>query len=160
MTGEPTYVRIAELAVTRNQDVLITVGLGSCVVISLRDPVIRIGALAHVMLPSMKKSLNKENPLKFADSAIEIAVQEMLKLGCLQRRMEAKIAGGACMFHFGDKNNNIGAQNVEAVKKKLEEMNIPLLSSDTGGEHGRTVIFKIETGVMIIKSAFLGVKEI
>jgi len=81
-------------------------------------------------------------------------------MGCHQRRMEAKIAGGACMFQFGDGKNKIGAQNVDAVKKKLTEMKIPLLASDTGGEHGRTVIFNIENGTMTIKSSFLGQKEI
>jgi chemotaxis protein CheD len=160
MTRKPIYVGIAELVVTHNPTVLITVGLGSCVAISLRDPVIKIGALAHVVLPSITNSRNKENPLKFADYAIETSIHEMLSLGCKQWRMEAKMAGGACMFNFLSQKNNIGAQNVEAVIRKLEEMKIPIMASDTGGEHGRTVIFNIETGVMVIKSAFLGIKEI
>jgi len=160
VTRELINIGIAELIVIHNPAVLMTVGLGSCVAISLRDPIARIGALAHIVLPSINTARNKENPLKFADSAIEIAVEEMLKMGCHQRRMEAKIAGGACMFQFGDGKIKIGAQNVDAVKKKLTEMKIPLLASDTGGEHGRTVIFNIENGTMTIKSAFLGQKEI
>lgn len=71
-------VGVAELAVVHNPAVLVTIGLGSCVGISFHDPVAKIGALAHVVLPSIERSKYKENPLKFADSAIETAVKIML----------------------------------------------------------------------------------
>jgi len=83
--------------------------------------------------------------MKFADSAIEMAVQMLLGKGCLKSRIEAKIAGGASMFNMGGKtmNNtmNIGERNVEAVKRKLKEMNIPIIATDTGSNYGRTVEF-------------------
>ncbi len=157
---EKINVGIADLAVTHNPGVLITVGLGSCVAISFRDPVAKYGALAHIVLPGIEQARNRENPLKFADSAIDIAVKELLRKGCKKNRIESKIAGGASMFNFGGTNFNIGEKNVEAVRKKLEDMNIPILAGDTGGNHGRTVEFDVETGIMSIKSAFFGIKNI
>lgn len=157
---EKIIVGIADLIVVHNPAVLVTIGLGSCVAISLRDPVSRFGGLSHILLPSINESNNKDNPLKFADSAIEIAVDMLLKKGCLKSRLEAKMAGGASMFSFGENTLNIGERNVEAVKQKLKEMNIPILASDTGANYGRTVEFDIASGVMSVKSVFHGIKEI
>jgi len=155
---EQLFVGIAELVVMHNPAVLITRGLGSCIAVSLRDPVERYGALAHIILPSIERSNNKENPLKFADSAIEIAVNRLLENGCKKNRLVAKIAGGSSMFHIENMNLNIGEKNAEAVKKKLGELRIPILASDVGGDYGRTVEFDIENGSLTIKTAFHGVK--
>ena len=157
---EKIIVGIADLVVVHNPAILITIGLGSCVAISLRDPVARFGGLSHILLPSILESKNKNNPMKFADSAIEMAVKMLLQKGCLKNRLEAKIAGGASMFNMGGNTINIGERNVEAVKKKLKELNIPIIASDTGANYGRTVEFHIATGVMLVKSAFQGIKEI
>ncbi len=155
---EQLYIGIAELVVAHNPAVLITKGLGSCIAVALRDPVARYGALAHIILPSINEVRNKENPLKFGDSALEIAVKKMLEKGCVKGRLEAKIAGGSCMFNFPNQVINIGERNAESVKKKLAEMNIPLLASDVGGNYGRTVEFDIEKGTMTVKTAFHGAK--
>ncbi len=153
-------VGLADLVVAHNPVTLVTVGLGSCVGIAMRDPSARIGALAHILLPNITQSTYKENPLKFADSALENAVRTMLENGCLKNRIEAKIAGGASMFNFGGIGMDIGARNVSAVTKKLEEMKIPLLASDTGGNYGRTLRYNIETGILVVKSSFHGIKEL
>jgi len=157
---EKIIIGIADYVVVHNPAILVTIGLGSCVGISIRDPVARFGGLAHILLPSIKESNNKENPLKFADSAIEIVVDSLLKKGCVKSRLEAKIAGGASMFSIGNSTLNIGERNVSAVKQKLKEMNIPLLASDTGSNYGRTIEFDIASGMLSVKSAFKGTKNI
>src|SRR5450759_1725317 len=105
---EKIIIGIADYVVVHNPAVLVTIGLGSCVGISIRDPVARFGGLAHILLPSIKESNNKATPLKFADSAIEIVVDSLLKKGCIKSRLEAKIAGGASMFSIGTNTMNIG----------------------------------------------------
>ncbi|MCX9026367.1 MAG: chemotaxis protein CheD [Candidatus Methanoperedens sp.] len=157
---EKILIGIADYVVAPNPAVIVTIGLGSCVGISIRDPIAGFGGLAHILLPSIKESNNKNTPLKFADSALEIVVDSLLKKGCVKSRLEAKIAGGASMFSIGTNTINIGERNVEAVKQKLKEMNIPLLASDTGANYGRTIEFNIASGVMTVKSAFNGIKEI
>lgn len=160
LVKEKIIVGIADLVVVHNPAVLVTIGLGSCVAVSFRDPVAKFGGLAHIVLPSIEESNNKNNPLKFADTAIEKAVEMMLQKGCLKTRIETKIAGGASMFSFKDADLQIGARNVEAVRRKLEEMKLPILASDTGGNYGRTIEFDIASGVMHVRSAFHGNKEI
>ncbi len=44
-------VGMADLKVCKSPDGVTTLGLGSCVGIALRDPVTKIGGLAHIMLP-------------------------------------------------------------------------------------------------------------
>lgn len=158
---EKIIVGIADYAVAHNPATLVTIGLGSCVGIALRDPKARIGALVHILLPSIKDSNNTNNPIKFADSAIEIVIQEMCKKeGVFKKRIEAKIAGGASMFNLGGASLNIGERNVKAVLQKLEQEKIPIIAKDTGGNFGRTVEFHIETGLLIVKRAFKEIKEI
>ena len=62
------------------------------------------------------------------------------------------------MFNFQSKSDlgRVGDRNVEAVKKKLQEMKIPILAEDTGKNYGRTVIFYPETGDFIIRSVGRG----
>ncbi len=131
-----------------------TLGLGSCVGIALRDPVTKIGGLAHIMLPDSTSIRNNTNIPKFADTGIEELVKQVVAKGASRARLVAKIAGGAQMFAFQTKSDmvRIGERNVEASKKKLRELKIPILAEDTGKNYGRTVIFYPETGDFIIRA--------
>ena len=119
------------------------------------DTVTKIGGLAHIMLPDSTTIRNSsQNIAKFADTGIDELVRQMEKLGAKKARMVAKIAGGATMFTFQGKNDmmQVGDRNVEAVKKKLKEISIPILAQDTGKNYGRTVTFYPETGEFHIRA--------
>ena len=152
--AEIIKVGMAELNTCAAPDVLTTLGFGSCVGVALRDPVTRIGGLAHVMLPDSTRIKNNSNIYKFADTGIEELVRQLEKKGASRSRLVAKIAGGAQMFAFQNKSDmvRVGENNVLASKAKLQEMKIPLLAEDTGKDYGRTVIFYPENGDLIIRS--------
>lgn len=152
--GEIIKVGMADLKVCVSPNAITTLGLGSCVGIALRDPVTKIGGLAHVMLPDSTSIRNNSNIPKFADTGIEELVRQVVAKGANRNRLVAKIAGGAQMFAFQNKNEmvRIGERNVEASKKKLAELRIPILAEDTGKEYGRTVIFYPETGDFVIRA--------
>lgn len=147
-------VGMADANVCKPPDVITTLGLGSCVGIVLYDPSVKIAGLVHIMLPDSTKILNNSNKYKFADTGIDMLIEEMSRLGASKRKLVAKIAGGAQMFAF---NNNlemmrIGDRNVEATKEKLKKLGIPILAEDTGENYGRTIEFDPETGLMTVKS--------
>ena len=121
--------------------------------IAVRDPVTKVGGLAHIMLPDSTSIRNNSNIPKFADTGIEELVRQIVSAGANRNRLVAKIAGGAQMFSFQQKADmvRVGDRNVEAVKKKLQQMKIPILASDTGKNYGRTVIFYPETGDFVIR---------
>ncbi|MBE5873895.1 MAG: chemotaxis protein CheD [Lachnospiraceae bacterium] len=153
--SEIIKVGMADLKTCVSPDGVTTLGLGSCVGIALRDPVTKIGGLAHIMLPDSTAIRNSsQNIAKFADTGIVELVSQMEKLGASRARMEAKIAGGATMFQFNTNNGTmmIGERNVEASVQKLAELNIPLLAQDTGANYGRTVTYYPETGEFHIRA--------
>ena len=152
--AEIIKVGMADLNTCAAPDVLTTLGLGSCVGVALRDPVTRIGGLAHLILPDSTRIKNNSNIYKFADTGIEELVRQLENKGASRSRLVAKIAGGAQMFAFQNKSDmvRVGENNVLASKAKLQEMKIPLLAEDTGKDYGRTVIFYPENGDLIIRS--------
>lgn len=147
-------VGMADLNVCVSPDRITTLGLGSCVGIALRDPVTKIGGLAHIMLPDSTTIRNNSNIPKFADTGIEELVKQVTRRGANRSRLVAKIAGGAQMFGFGSNSEmvRVGERNVQATKKKLAQMKIPILAEDTGKNFGRTVIFYPETGDFVIRA--------
>ncbi len=155
-------VGMADLKLCKAPDAITTLGLGSCVGIAIRDPVTKIGGLAHIMLPDSTQFANNTNIPKFADSGAQELVRIIVAAGGNRTRLVAKIAGGAQMFAFSSKNDltGVGQRNVDAVKKVLAELKIPILASDTGLNFGRTVEFYPETGDYIIKAVGKGVKTI
>lgn len=153
--SEIIKVGMADLKVCKSPDGVTTLGLGSCVGIAIRDPIAKVGGLAHVMLPDSTQIENNTNRFKFADTGIEDLVKQIVAIGGVKTRFEAKIAGGAQMFAFQNKSDmvRVGERNVEASKKKLKELGIPIRAEDTGLNYGRTVIFYPETGDFVIRSA-------
>jgi chemotaxis protein CheD len=152
--SEIIKVGMADLKICVSPDAVTTLGLGSCVGIAIRDPITKVGGLAHIMLPDSTQIKNNSNVPKFADTGIVELVRQIIAKGANQGRLVAKIAGGAQMFAFQNKSDmvRIGDRNVEATKKKLAELKIPVLAQDTGDSYGRTVIFYPETGDFVIRA--------
>lgn len=147
-------VGIADIKVVSNPDRVSTMGLGSCVGISFYDKRKKIAGLAHIMLPDSSKFKKITNEMKYADLAVPILLSKMKSLGCENRNIEAKIAGGAAMFQFADSRiiSDVGKRNVEAVKEIIKKNGLSIIASDVGGGHGRTMIVNSIDGVVEIKS--------
>ena len=152
--GETIKVGMADLNICTPPDVITTLGLGSCVGIAIRDPQNGVGGLAHIMLPDSTAIRNNSNLPKFADTGIEDLVRKIVAKGGHRSRLVSKIAGGAQMFSMTNNTDmaRIGERNVEASKKKLKEMRIPILAEDCGLNYGRTVIFDPATGDFKIRA--------
>lgn len=160
---EAVRVGMAEYKVAKSPAVLISLGLGSCVGVALYDSTKKIGGLAHIMLPNSSLSSKKDfNPGKFADTAIDLLIEDMEKIGATPKRLTAKIAGGAQMFQIKSDNSimQIGKKNVEAVKSKLTMLNVKIISEDVEGNYGRTIEFNCENGKLTIKTIGHGIKII
>lgn len=141
----------SEFRVCSDNCVLRSAGVGSCVIITLYDPVKKIGGLAHSMLPY---SNDKYPGAKYVDSAIELMIKKMEAEGADVKRFEAKIAGGADIIQ-DLKTRDIGAQNVSAAIEKLREKGIKIIAKDVGGNCGRNVDFNVADGSVLINSELL-----
>ena len=153
--SEIIKVGMADLKVAASPNGLITMGLGSCVAVALRDPVTKIGGMVHVMLPDSTAIRGEHaNPAKFADTGIAELIRQMEAKGAKKTRLTAKLAGGATMFAVSGKSDwgMIGKRNVESCRKILAQLKIPILAESTGENYGRTVTFYPETDEYHIKA--------
>ena len=154
-------VGISDLKVCKSPDVLVTYALGSCIGICMVDEATGIGGLSHIMLPDSTQSMNgKDMPMRFADTAVPMLINQLVALGASRSRLRAKIAGGAVMFATASDRFNIGERNIEAVTNALRKENIPIIAKDVGLNYGRTVYFYPETGIMEVKAAAKGTKQL
>lgn len=155
-------VRIAELALGRPGEVLVSRGLGSCVAVILHDAGARLGGMAHVLLPDPALARDASNPAKFASTAVPLLLERMLAAGAARERLTATLVGGASMFTSAlpSPAMNLGARNVEVAREALGALGIPLRAEDVGGERGRSVRFVVAEGRVRVTSVAAGPLEL
>ncbi len=142
------------MKVSKNpEDVLVTYSLGSCVGVTLYDPLQKIGGLIHCMLPLSKIDpvKAKDNPYMFVDTGLPLLLQTILDLGGEKKRIIAKVAGGAVLLNDNG-TFRIGERNYIVVRKLLWKNNILISSEDVGGTIPRTMYLYINDGKTIIRS--------
>jgi len=154
-------VKMGEGVITRAPHVISSLGLGSCVAVILYDTQRGIGGLAHIMLPDSRSLDGTYSPYRYADTAIATLIQGLRDRGAARRHLVAKIAGGARMFaNYGKSDNGIGAQNIMTIKRILKAERIRLIGQDTGGHHGRSIQFHLDSGKAIVTAIGKQAKEI
>ncbi|MBU4304583.1 MAG: chemotaxis protein CheD [Candidatus Omnitrophica bacterium] len=154
------HVGMADMKVARSPAILTSLGIGSCVGIVLYYPRLKIGGMAHIMLPDIEVVRNKSNRAKFANTAVPDLLREMEQMGAEKLMIKAKIMGGAHMFCFAKSSTvfNIGERNVEKVKQILQELRIKIVAEDTGGCYGRSLFFDLDTGLVRVRTIAHGEK--
>ena len=123
---------------------MMTIGLGSCIGLTLFSEKLKIGGMVHIMLPD--SGGRTDRPGKYADTAIPLLLEGLNTKGCRTSILIAKMAGGACMFEYFGTNLNIGERNAEKVRSVLKEHQIKLIAEDIGGKVGRSVTFLPASG--------------
>lgn len=141
-------VGIGEMRVSnRENERLAAYALGSCIGLSLYDPVTRIGGLVHCMLPLSEKSLpaTRNRPCDFVDAGIKRLLQAVINRGASEHDLIVCAAGGAS-FLKGSGLSDIGTRNCAALRKTLWEMGLLIAAKDVGGNLPRTMILDMSTG--------------
>ncbi len=146
--------RMAEIAVSRHEaDVLVALGLGSCIGVALLDRSSLVSGLAHVVLPESREG-SVAVPGKFADTAVPELLRQLIALGASKSRLTAVMVGGAQMFAAGASGTlDIGRRNEQAVRSALAIASIPIEVAVTGGSSGRTMRVHLGAGIVTCKVA-------
>jgi chemotaxis protein CheD len=146
-------VGVSDMKMSSDPDsIIITHSLGSCIGISVYDPVEKIGGLLHFQLPSVNGNGSfNTNPYRYADTGIPAFFKKMYEIGAKRSRLEVKAAGGACIM---DPTGffNIGKRNEIAMKKIFWKNSIFISGEDLGGECWRTMHLEIGTGRVFVKN--------
>ncbi len=149
--ADKLIIGIADMKMAKGEGMLVTYALGSCIGICLHDPLLKLGALIHIMLP-VNMEAGRKNPMKYADTGIKETLKQMEAKGANRARMTAKIAGGAMMFKdCTGSMGNIGQRNIESVHLNLKKEGIHLLKEDVGGSLARTLLFDVNSGLGCIR---------
>lgn len=155
-------VGIADMQMTKNPDVtLITYSLGSCIGVTLYDPVVKVGGLLHFMLPDSQIDIQKaqKNPWMFADTGLPLFFKEAYQLGAEKKRIQVKVVGGAQILDDSG-YFNIGKRNYMALRKICWANNILIQAEDVGGNMNRTVSIELSSGKVWVKTSGDGVREL
>ena len=162
MKPRELVVRVADLRVGVGDDVLVTLGLGSCVAIVLHDREARVGGLAHVLLPSPALARADANPAKFPQSAVPRLLELMRADGAEPKRITARLAGGASMFAALAPPGTIqmGERNLVAARQALQTHGVPLVAEAVGGDYGRTVRLRVQDGRLEVSTVAHGIQHL
>lgn len=141
-------IGIGELVVSKSPAVVRTL-VGSCVGVTLYDPLRKVGGMAHIVHPESNGRVDQ--PGKYGDTAIRELLRNLNGLGAEQRRLVAKYAGGAKMLNAFS-SNPIGDLNVEMIERILTQFSIPILGKDCGGKNGRRLTLDLTLGTLRIET--------
>lgn len=149
-------VGLGELTVTKDASIILTCnGLGSCIALCIFDPGLKLGGMAHMLLPTCRnKNDTMSAPSKYIDTGAPLLISRMLKQGSLKQNLVVKIAGGANMLSIpGDYSHlDIGKKNIEEIKATLSREGLSICGADVGGGFGRTVQFYVENGRTTVRT--------
>jgi chemotaxis protein CheD len=140
----------------RSADRLVTYALGSCLGITVWDPVATVGGMLHVMLPSSSIDAEKaaRNPAMFVDTGVPMLFKRSYELGAKKERIVVRVAGGA---HSGASEDDdpfqIGKRNFLTLRKLLWKNNVLVHAHDVGGwQTSRTMRLDLATGEVFVKA--------
>lgn len=130
---------------------IITTILGPCVAVCLFEPVSRTGGMNHILLPEEKSGKSEPGDARYAVNAMEILINQLMKLGADRYKLKAKIFGGAQLFRFMNQELAMGLKNVEVVVDFLINEKIPIVNYNFGGYNSRRIFFYTHTGDVLMQ---------
>ena len=140
--------------VTDNPSTILKTCVGSCVAVAMYDNQVRIGGLAHIMLPQASNEKERNKPAIYARSGIPLLLNKMINSGASKDNIIVAIAGGSLLLtdrKLGVELN-IGRRNTNMVQESLSLAGIPILRQDTGGYFGRVLELKLSNGLINIRA--------
>ena len=138
---------IGEVGASREPVILDTL-LGSCVAVCMYDPQLHIGGMNHILLPTCRAG---EKSTRCGVHAMELLINELMKLGGDRRRFVAKAFGGGNVLH-SVASLPIGEDNARFVRKFLATDRIPLVAERLGGNHAVHLYFRTDTGKATVQT--------
>ena len=127
-------------------DMMVMTVLGSCIAACIYDPRVRVGGMNHFMLPDGGMDAGG----RYGSFAMELLINEMMKLGARRETMQAKVFGGGQVMHTFT-TMNVGERNTQFVLDYLQTERIAVISKDVLDIHPRKVCYFPATGKAMVK---------
>ena len=148
---EAAKILPGEYFATDKNMLLVTV-LGSCVAACVRDVRAGVGGMNHFMLPRSEKDPTSPVSMsaRYGTFAMEILINQLIKMGARRENMEAKVFGGGNVLR-GFTLNNIGESNASFVLEYLRNEGIRVAAEDMLGVHPRKIYYFPNSGRVLVK---------
>ncbi len=149
-------VGIGKMAVSKERDSqIVTHALGSCLGITIFDPVAGVGGMLHAMLPEAREEADhgEERAAMFVNTGIPRLFKACYALGAEKPRLELRVAGGAALRAKADGDYfQIGKRNFQMLRKLLWKNNVLISAQEVGGNQSRTMTLDLQTGEVRLRS--------
>jgi chemotaxis protein CheD len=135
-----------------DRDMLLVTVLGSCVSACIRDTDSGIGGMNHFMLPTAGGDTDGPNSrsARYGAYAMELLINQLLKLGARRDSLEAKVFGGGNVL-AGLTHANVGERNARFVLSFLALEGIRVVAKDLMLDHPRKVYYFPDSGRVRVK---------
>ena len=128
------------------EDLVVMTVLGSCIAACIWDSRLRIGGMNHFMLPEG----GGDTSGRYGSYAMELLINELVKMGSSREYMQAKVFGGGAVV-AGMTSMNVGERNTKFVLDYLATERIPVVSKDVMDIYPRKVVFFPVSGKAMVK---------
>lgn len=150
-------VGVGDLVVSQAPgETIVTYGLGSCLGITIFDPVAGVGGMLHAMLPTARidPEGGRGNPARYLDTGIPLLFRQAYALGAAKERIILKMAGAGRPLGGDEARDSfqIGKRNVLMARQLLWKNGVLIRKEDVGGTHSRTLTLRLEDGSVSIRS--------
>ena len=142
------FIHVGEIHIGARPTEISTI-LGSCISVCLYDSVQQIGGMNHYLVPLWNEN-GLQSP-KYGNISIPRLIDSMVNIGCDINDMEAKIFGGANVIDVTSHDLMIGRKNILIANEILREYKIPVTAKDIGGDKGRRIMMRSDTGKIFLK---------
>jgi len=141
-------IGIGEWAVSNKQeDVLKTFALASCVAVTVYSPIRRVAGMIHIALPSPPiAGAIPDRKGYYATTGIPLLLHEMRnRYGCSKGELDIQLFGGARSVSDRDVFQ-IGQRNLDTIQEILKSLNLKYKATETGGTYSRSLRMEVATG--------------
>jgi chemotaxis protein CheD len=133
-------VDTGEIRVSSEPVILRSIALGSCIALVVYERNLKIGGLAHIMLPG--KSPSSKDKTKYTEDSIETLLDFVKKLGAIPENLEISLVGGANVLQEGDIPDKV----IKSVLDYLEKLHLEVKCMRVGGINRRSSFLDTATG--------------
>ena len=121
--------------------------VGSCVAVCLWDRKQHVGGMNHYLLP---EPLAGEAPsTRYGTLAMQRLIEQVCRIGGACETMDAAIIGGGSPMQ-AIRIGAIGERNAAVALTILRQYSIRVVRQETGGKHGRKLLFNPQTGELTV----------
>ncbi|MBN1926285.1 MAG: chemotaxis protein CheD [Prolixibacteraceae bacterium] len=143
-TDNIEYVSPGMVVVGKEEGLLISTPLGSCVAVCMYDDLKKTGGMAHVMLPGKTPDKSKFDEYKYAEDAINNLYEQLIFAGVKRKNLKVCLIGGANVLK--KEGDTLVDDIINSVLKTIKNLKLPVIKTSLHGYERRSATIDLKTG--------------